>query len=330
MKKLLLIDGSSMLASSFFGNVPFEYMKTGDTKNLMKTSSGVFTNGAYTMTKTLLNLIEKQKPTHMAIAWDVNRNTFRKEMYKEYKAHREETRPELGSQFGVMQDIIAAMNIPQFKLNGFEADDIIGTLAKHFEEDIPVYILTKDQDALQLISEKIKVWLVTSKAKEMYKERGIEIKNFQIPEGVFEYTPITFKEEYGLRPIQMIDKKAIEGDKSDNIPGVKGVGEKAVVPLLQEYGSLEAIYEVIENTEESEMKEIFKTLGIKKSPITNLLENKDIAFLSKELATIKIDMEAYALLKLEDVEVHFDAKSAKEKYAELEFKSLLEKLEKTG
>lgn len=334
-KKLLLIDGSSMLVTSFFGNVTPDYYKTGNTSKLMKTSDGRFTNGVYTMSKILLNIIKKIKPTHMAIAWDVNREDLhRKTKYDGYKAHRPETKEELGSQFGLMQELLREMNIPQFRVRGHEADDIIGTFSRKFEKEIPTYIMTKDQDALQLITENTRVWLVTSKAKDMYLERGLDIKTLQLPDGVFEYTPLTFEEEYGISPIQMIDKKALEGDSSDNIPGVKGVGPAAVVPLLKEYGSIEAIYEAIETIPEKELKTFFKEeLGISRSPIANLtkeseteLTGKKAAFLSKELATIKTDMEEYKDLNLSELELQFDKEKAKKKFEELEFKSLVEKL----
>ena len=317
-----------MLVTSFYGNVNVAYMKSGDTSKLMQTQNGTFTNGVYTMCKVLLNLIQKQKPTHIAIAWDVNRESLvRRAKYEGYKANRSETKPELGEQFGTMQNLLKKMNIPTFNLISHEADDIIGTFAKKFELEIPTYVITKDQDALQLITEHTRVWLGTSKAKDKYAERGIDTKMFNIPDGFFEYTTITFEEEYGLKPIQMVDKKAIEGDSSDNIPGVKGVGPIAVVPLLQEYGTLEALYEVLENRPEDELKQFFKEyLGITRSPIKNLLEQKDSAFLSKDLATIDCDLPGYESLTLDDLQVALDIESTKSEFAKLEFKSLLEKL----
>jgi len=407
MNKLVLIDGSSLLSTSFFGNVPREFYsaKTDEQRanamaKVMKTSTGVFTNGVYTMSKVLLRIIEKQKPTHMAIAWDVNRASLnRKKKYDGYKSNRKDTAPELGAQFGLMQEVLKEMNIPQFKLEGHEADDIIGTFSTHFEDEIPVYILTKDQDALQLVTEKTRVWLTTSKAKEYYQERGLDPKALPIPDGVFEYTPLTFEEIYGLKPIQIIDMKALEGDSSDNIPGVAGVGPTSVLPLLQEYGDLETIYDVIEHTPEEELKTFFKEeLGIKQSPIAKLLKKsnaemaeevqnllhkkwdkalgkeiinlfklvddktfkgkvkelnvkdeasfiekarelseelqtidsgivgKEAAFLSKELATIKTDLEPFASTDLSELELHFNKEKTRNKFQELEFKSLLDKL----
>jgi DNA polymerase-1 len=161
----------------------------------------------------------------------------------------------------------------------------------------------------------------------MYQDRGIDIKQLNIPEGVFEYTPFTFEEEYGLKPIQMIDKKAIEGDSSDNIPGVKNVGGASAIPLIKEYGTLENIYEVIETESEKELKEFFnKELGIKRSPIKNLIEQKEIAFLSKKLATIKTDLEPFNSMDLSELELNLNKEKIRASFEDLEFKSLLEKI----
>lgn len=339
--KFILVDGSSLLTTAFFGNVPrdFYQMKTAADKDAylrrkaLQTSNGVFTNAVYPMTRILLNLIEQQRPSHIAIAWDVSRNTFRKKLYNDYKGHREDALPILGEQYQTMQSLLHAMNIPQFRFEDYEADDIIGTLAKRFERDMPVYIITKDQDALQLITEHTRVWLMTSKAEELYKARGLQPKQLHVPDGTFEYTPVTFEEEYGLKPLQMIDKKALEGDSSDNIPGVKGVGEKAAIPLLQEFSSIEHLYNAIENMsqhEEDNMKNLMKSLGISRSPLSYLLKESDeelcgkkAAMLSKQLATICTDIEQLANLTVDDVLLDMNIASTREKFEELEFTSLL-------
>lgn len=333
-QKLILIDGSSLLSTSFFAvGFPNQFFKIKDAEEkqkllnekLMKTSDGRFTNAVLGFSRSFLKIIEKQNPTHIAVAWDVNRSSLeRKEIYSEYKGHREETLPQLGQQFGTMQKLLKEANVPQFQLERHEADDIIGTFAKRFEKEMPTYILTKDQDALQLVSEQTRVWLTTKSCKEMYESRGIDIKQLNIPEGVFEFTPITFEEEYGLKPIQMIDKKAIEGDSSDNIPGVKNVGSASAIPLIKEYGTLENIYEVIENEPEKELKEFFKTnLGIKRSPIKNLVEQKEIAFLSKKLATVKTDLEPFNSMDLRELELSLDKGKMRAAFEDLQFKSLL-------
>ncbi|WAH38389.1 5'-3' exonuclease [Alicyclobacillus dauci] len=342
--KLILIDGSSLLTTAFFGNVPRDYYRLKDQadreeylrKKALCTTKGVYTNAVYPMTRILLNLIERQKPTHFAVAWDVSRNTFRRKLYGEYKGHREDALPILSEQYRTMQELLQAVNIPQFWLDDYEADDIIGTLARKFESEMPVYILTKDQDALQLISESTRVWLMTSKAEELYKVRSLNLKELAIPDGVFEYSPVTFEEEYGLKPHQMVDKKALEGDNSDNIPGVKGIGEKASVPLLQEFQTVENLYDYIENmtsAEQAEMKLLFKALGIARSPLAYLLKESDTelvgkqaAILSKVLATIRTDLEALDTVTSDDLRLDLNVQVMHERFIELEFASLIKKL----
>lgn len=334
---LILIDGSSLLSTSFYGNLPFEYMSNGDNRKLLRTSDGTFTNGVFTMTKKILSIIEEQSPKYFAIAWDLGRNgTFRRIMYPLYKSNRKETPAELKEQFQTMQNLLRDMNIPQYMFKKYEADDILGSLVHKFEDTLSTFVLTKDQDALQLISENTRVWLMTDKAKDMYKERKINIKEFNIPDNVFEYTVLTFEEVYGLKPIQIIDKKALEGDKSDNIPGIKGLGEKSVSPLLQEFGTVENIYKNIENMskeEEIEFKDLLKRLGISRSPLANLLKKpekdddlvgKDAAMLSKKLATIVRDIEELQDVTLEDLELKLNYEKMYASFKLLEFKSLLE------
>ena len=320
--RLLLVDGSSMLHSCFFGTVPKEYYraKTPEERRfilprIMQTRSGVFTNGVYAMSKSLKNLVERCKPGYMAVAWDVSRETFRRGIYAEYKANRAETAPELKSQFAIMQEILRVAGVKQFMDPNLEADDFLGSLSKQFEKQTPVYIYTKDQDALQLVSDYTRVWLITSKSEEFKKIFG-NPSSF-VPNGAFEFTPVFVKEIYGLEPTQIVDKKALEGDPSDNIPGVKGVGEKASIPLLQEYGTVEEIYNQLED--ERSFKETCKELGIR-SPIKALTEGKDMAFLSKTLATIKTDPLP---VTLEDLRVKVNQESLNNIFRELEFTSLV-------
>jgi len=319
---LLLIDGSSILNSCFFGTVPPEYFraKTSEEKrfvlpSIMQTKTGIFTNGVYAMCKSLKNLIERCKPQYLAVAWDVTRDTFRRELYPDYKANRAETAPELKSQFAIMQDVLRAAGIKQFMDSNIEADDFIGSLSRQFESQTPVYIYTKDQDVLQLVSDRTRVWLITNKAEDLKRIYG-KPEGF-VPNGAFEFTPLLVKEVYGLNPEQIIDKKALEGDSSDNIPGVRGVGEKAAVPLLQKYGTVEGIYDALED--EKHFKDVCKDLGIR-SPIKALTEGRELAYLSKTLATIKI---CSLPVSLEELKLQIDRYSLDAKFRELEFTSLV-------
>lgn len=320
MDKLIIVDGSSILSTCFFATVPNEYFraKTPEERQFVlpriMQSNGIFTNGVYAMCKNILGLIEKQQPSHLAVAWDITRETFRRKMYPEYKANRTDTAPELKSQYILMQDLLRTGGIPQFMDENLEADDFLGSLSMQFENDLPVYLYTKDQDALQLVSERTRLWLITSKADDLKKEFGQE---GNIPNGAFEFTPDLVKEIYGLFPSQIVDKKALEGDSSDNIPGVRGVGEKATVPLLQELGTLENIYAFSEDAEG--FKILCKDLGIR-SPLKALLAGREMAMLSKKLATIQrkqIDVT------LDDLRLNIDQDGLNRKFAELGFKSLI-------
>lgn len=278
MRKLLIIDGSSKLSTSFYGTLDRRYHmeKTEEGKQeyldkLLRLHNGEPVNGVYTMAKSIEAMIKKVNPSHVAIAWDVSRNTFRREIYPEYKGHRADTIPELKSQFALANKFFEELGIPQFSFEKYEADDILGTFSKMFEDEIPVTIWTKDQDAIQLISDRTSLWLDTSKAKEMYAEEGLDTKDMAIPFGVYEHNPYSIEEYYNITPIQIIDLKAIEGDTSDNIPGIKGVGKKTVLPLINEFGTLEEIYNYLESDTAAEMKDFFKDLGIP-SPLKKMMD----------------------------------------------------------
>lgn len=337
-KRLILIDGSSLLSTSFYGNVPNTYLRAKTDaerekalKKVLKTPDGQYTNGVFTMLKLFENLFKKQNPSHVVVAWDMSRDTFRRELYPAYKAHRGSTPEELKSQFALAQEVLKAMEIPQFVFNRYEADDVIGTLAKRFKGELPVYIWTKDQDAIQLVDEQTRLWLITKKAKDMYEELQIDTRDTLIPDNAFEYTPYYVKHFYGIDPHQMIDLKGICGDTSDNIPGVKGVGEKSVVPLLCEFGDIDNIYDYMENTELNEIKGFIKELGISRSPYNYLMKKSDTeivgkasALLSKQLATIHCDIEELQDVQLDSLKLSINQEERKRIYEKLSFKSLLQ------
>lgn len=314
--KLLIVDGSSLLSTSFYATArDLLFAKTDEQKEfaytkLMKSPDGEYTNGIYMFFKTLLPLIESQNITHLAIVLDRSRNTFRREIDPEYKANRGETPYPLKSQFKLLTELLQEINIPVFSHTEYEADDFAGSLVKKFEKDIPIYLHTKDEDYLQLVSENTKLWMVTGKADDMYKEIGIDKKDIHVPSGIFEYTPEYVKYFKGIEPIQIIDAKAIEGDKSDNIKGVKNVGPTSSRPLIAHYGSIEEIYKNIENLSKDEEKELLtffkESLGIKRSPLKNLLLYKEDAIISKKLATIKTDIEEIQTMELDSLALNID------------------------
>lgn len=301
MKKLLIIDASSMLVSHFMATLPMEYMKAKDEEEkkkylykIMQTKSGIYTNGVFSMLKAILYLLKNQKPDYICACFDKGRkNTFRKKMYYDYKAQRKETDPILSSQFKLIQDILDQIGIKMFMNEEYEADDFAGSIAEKFKNEVDVYLWSRDQDYLQLVDKNVYLWRQMSKnsledtLNITYRNdfRTDEIKN--VPINVFQYDVGYVKQLTGVYPEQIVDLKAIVGDTSDNIPGVKGVSDKTAIPLLQKYGTVENIYEAIEMNDEKTLSNEWKEeLGIKRNPIKSFEKNKDICYLSKKLATI--------------------------------------------
>ena len=301
MKKLLIIDASSMLVSHFMATLPMEYMKAKDEEEkkkylykIMQTKSGIYTNGVFSMLKAILYLLKNQKPDYICACFDKGRkNTFRKKMYDDYKAQRKETDPILSSQFKLIQDILDQIGIKMFMNEEYEADDFAGSIAEKFKNEVDVYLWSRDQDYLQLVDKNVYLWRQMSKntledaLNNTYRNdfRTDEIKN--VPINVFQYDVGYVKQLTGVYPEQIVDLKAIVGDTSDNIPGVKGVSDKTAIPLLQKYGTVENIYEAIEMNDEKTLSNEWKEeLGIKRNPIKSFEKNKDICYISKKLATI--------------------------------------------
>lgn len=345
-RKLLLIDGSSLLSTHYHGNLPRQLQGVSDMAKrellfpkILHTSDGVYTNAMFGMLKAILKIIKEQQPSHIAVAWDVSRNTFRREIASDYKGTRKETDPPLKEQFKNMQDLLASIGIKQLMSDPnapisetFEADDYLGSMAAKFEEEIPVYLLTKDNDYLQLVSEHTRLWLVTSKSKELVQTFYPEYASV-LPDGVVELTPPLVEIYQGVTPAQCLELKALCGDSSDNISGVKGVGEKSAVPLIREYETIENLYDHIENLtaeEEKELKEFWKIdLGIARSPLKFLLQEanetqkggKAAAFESKALGRIKRDIPLH--YNLDDFKTHIDEIALETQCKRYEFNSLL-------
>ena len=214
-KRLLLIDGHSMAYRAFHA-LPAE--------NFM-TASGQHTNAIYGFATMLLSLLSTEKPTHVAVAFDVSRKTFRSEIFPEYKANRSKTPDEFRSQMSYLHDLVTAFGITQFEVEGFEADDVLATIAKRAEsEGAQVFICTGDRDSFQLVNEATTV---------LYPKRGVSDLVRMTPDAVFE--------KYGMTPAQYPDFAALRGDPSDNLPSVPGVGEKTAAKWIVEYGSLKEL-----------------------------------------------------------------------------------------
>lgn len=338
---LLIIDGSSLLSTQFFGNLPKEIMfaKTTEEKEkyfpkIMQTSTGIYTNAVYGFLRALLKIMKEQKPTYLAVTWDISRNTFRREIYPDYKGNRGETLEPLKDQFKLCQHVLDEMGVVQFMDERYEADDFSGTLCQMFEDEVPIRVMTKDNDYLQLITERTNLWLIHSTAKktdELYEKYGLSKKEVNAPDRTFVFTPELVEKEFGILPSSVPSLKGIQGDSSDNIKGVPGVGEATAVALIKEYKTVEHLYEVLNQLDEAGKKEIneyWKTLGIKRSPINALLKISDTelvgekaAMLSKTLATIKKDIELKDI-NLEQLRIHINTEKAQKCFNELEFKTL--------
>jgi DNA polymerase I len=283
-KKLVLIDGNSIAYRAFFA-LP-----------LLNNDKGVHTNAVYGFTMMLNKIIEDEKPTHILVAFDAGKTTFRHATFVEYKGGRQKTPPELSEQFPFIRDLLDAYGIKRYELENYEADDIIGTLSLTAEkEGYEVKVISGDKDLTQLSSERTTVGIT---------RKGIT--------DIEEYTPEHVMEKYGLTPEQIIDMKGLMGDPSDNIPGVPGVGEKTAIKLLKEYSTLENLLESIDKVTGNKLKE-------------KLEEFKDQAVMSKQLATI--ERNAPVEVSVENVAYEgFEREKVVALYKELGFHSLLEKL----
>lgn len=284
MDKWILIDGNSIVYRAFFA-MP-----------ALSNSAGLHTNAVYGFTTMLLRLLEEERPTHLLVAFDAGKATFRHEGFEDYKGGREKTPPELSEQFPLIKELLQAFGIAQFELDGYEADDIIGTLTRLADEsETKALVVSGDKDMLQLVSEHVTVALTRKGVSE-----------------VEHYTPDTVLEKYNLTPAQIIDLKGLMGDASDNIPGIPGVGEKTALKLLHEFGSVEQV--------------LASTDSLKGKMKEKVEQNKESALMSKQLATIfrevPLGQEPHEMA-YKGYEPHRLA----EAFRKLEFKSLLERLD---
>ena len=301
----LIIDGSSMLSSSYYGNLPKQilFAKTEEERakhydKIMHAPDGTYTNGIFTMLRTVLKILKTQNPDHIAFVFDKTRNTFRRELYADYKGTRGETPAPLKQQFALAEEMFQEMGFPVFFSDQYEADDFAGSITEKFWQQDSIVLMTKDVDYLQLVSDErnVRAWMVQvsqEKADKLFAAYQVDKKRTNLPDKVFEFTETYIQGEYGLSSGNMvIDWKALAGDSSDNIPGVKGISDKSAVPLLNEYRTIENLYSALEE-EGSEIENFWKEhLGLRKGSYKKLIAAgaKENAFLSKQLATIKTDI----------------------------------------
>ncbi len=285
MKKLVLVDANSIIHRAFHALPPF------------KTNDGELVNAVYGFCSTMLNILHRIKPDYLTVSFDVSKKTFRHKEYKEYKAKRVKAPDELYEQFDRIREILDLLEVPVHEMEGYEADDVIATICEKVKgKDIKVFIVTSDKDALQLVNDNA---VVVSPAKGG-NDGSV-------------YNPETVEEKFGLKPDQIIDFKAIMGDASDNIPGVRGIGAKGATKLLQEYKTLDGIYNHLDEV---------------KGAIHNKLENqKEEAYFSQKLVQL-----------VHDVPIDFDLEKTKYHpedfvkvlplFEKLEFRSLVGRLQK--
>ena len=284
----MLIDGSSLIFRAFFA-LP----------NLSN-NDGVMTNGVYGFLTMYRNAFDKYKPDYVLVAFDRSSKTFRNDEYKDYKANRDKTPNELSYQFGILKDVLDSMGVKYTDLDGFEADDIVGTYARMAKEaGDEAVLITGDRDYLQLVDDNVLVYLT---------KKGVS--------DTVEYTVDKIKEEYGITPKQLIDVKGLMGDKSDNIPGVDGIGEKRALEFIRKYGSIENLYDNLDEISGKKTKE-------------SLENNEAVAYMSKKIGTIvthaPVEFE-YDDLALGEV----DKEGLREKFSKLNFNKFLEELDGDG
>lgn len=289
MEQLILVDGHALFHRAFHA-MP-----------ALTTSKGELVNAVYGFSMMLLRVIDDVGPEYIVVTFDTQAPTFRHQEFTQYKANRGPAPEGLHEQLPRVKEVVEALNIPIFQLPGFEADDLIGTLAKQATQngikDLEVYIVTGDRDAIQLVTDRVKVYTPGKSLSD-----------------VVLYDIAKVKEKYGFAPRQLIDYKALAGDSSDNIPGVRGIGEVSATKLIQQFGSLEEIYKNLDKIPERQRQ--------------LLAEGSESAALSKKLATI--DTEVPITLELEKCKVRdYDKEKVTKLFTELEFKSLLTKLPKS-
>lgn len=264
--KLVIIDGSSLLYRAFYALPPLS-------------KNGVYTNAVFGFLRMLLSIYRTLDPEYMAVSFDKSRETFRTKMYSGYKATRKPAPDELVPQFALIKEVLRVMGVAVYEPEGYEGDDVLGTLSRRYEESLPVYIVTGDRDALQLSDEHVTVLLT---------RKGISQMDAMTPEAVME--------KYQITPSQVIDMKALMGDASDNIPGVRGVGEKTALKLITRYKTLDGIYDHLDE--------------IKGALHKKLEADKEAAYLSYDLATIRRDIPLESTLDEMKQLVHLDEMNA--------------------
>ncbi len=281
MKRIFLFDGHSLLYRAHFAFI----------RNPLITSKGMHTSALFGFVNMLFGVLEREKPDYAAIAFDMTRKTFRTELYADYKANRAETPPELKLQFPFAREIVRAMSLPVVESETYEADDLLGSMARQFSaQGVHAIIVTGDRDALQLVDQNVSV-LMTKKG---------------IQETIL-YDPLRVQADYGVEPPRLVDVKALQGDASDNIPGVAGIGEKTAVKLIVEFGDLDGVYANLDK--------------LKGKVRENLEKHRETAYLSRDLARIRVEVATGVTLEQCEPRA-YDRDGLRRLFGELELRRL--------
>lgn len=343
--KLFIIDASSILVTNFFATSKNAFNKTSPETELMNVQTNseieeffniynidgkIYTNGVYGMLKIILKILKHQNPVYVCFCFDETRNTFRRELFPDYKGTRPETASELAQQFPLMKSILSKIGFKIYSGFEYEADDYAGTVANKFKNDADIILITKDHDYLQLVDKNIKVWMPVSEKKlnDNLDKIGMSKTDYyslRLPFNYFEYNEKAVKLVEGVSPMNIIDFKALVGDTADNIPGVKGIG-LSIVPLINKYGSVENIYKALE--ENKNIEELWKKESLIKRKISKCLlaesdtelVGKKAALLSKQLATIKTDIPIDD--KITDLKCSFNTTNLNKICELLQFKTI--------
>lgn len=305
-KILVLIDGHALIYRAYYAFKP-----------LLTNKDGVLVNAVYGFTRILLSALKNLSSDYIAVVFDHPKPTFRHEQFKDYKAHRAKMPDDLRPQVEIIKQIVQALNIPQFEVAGYEADDLIGSLSRQAIElnsrskrknKLKTVIVTGDMDFFQLVDQSVKVWLPGRGRGQMDTE----------------YDAMAVKEKTGVTPEQIVDLKALMGDSSDNIPGIRGIGPKTATKLIQEFDDLDGVYKVVEKivADDSLRAKLDKKDLLKGAVFKKLVEGKEAAYLSQKLATI--DRQAPIKFKLQDCLVRgYDKQKTVDLLLEYDFKSLV-------
>ena len=291
MDKLVLVDGNSIMNRAFYGIME---------SRMLTTKDGTYTNAVYGFLAILFKLLEDINPQYLVVAFDLKAPTARHKLYEGYKANRKGMPDELAEQMPIIKEVLRAMNIDIVEMEGYEADDVLGTLSRYGEKQgLEVTILSGDRDTFQLATDNITIRIPHTKGGKTETD---------------EYNREKIIEKYGLEPKQLIDVKGLQGDSSDNIPGVPGVGEKTALSLIQKYGSIENLYDKLEKGEDD----------LKGKQKEKIEQNKDLAFLSKTLGTINLEVPITDTL--EDFKVEeWDKEKVYDLFKKLNFKRYIER-----